>query len=174
MDFQTLPNVLWFQLQRWRMEASGRPMRNLFHEIRLDDVVRLRAAEAPQTVRRYILAGVVCHLGAVPQAGHYVAKARHEGVWYRYDDVRREEVRPGQPLADAAEKRTCSRMRWRARSLSLAERACEGCVRLGGRRVLRTPCRWRSIDRPKFREPFRLEKSTGRRKKKSRPFNDSS
>ena len=43
-------------------------------------------------------------MGAVPQAGHYVAKARHDGVWYRYGDVRREEVRPGQPLAGAVEK----------------------------------------------------------------------
>ena len=25
-------------------------------------------------------------------------------VWYRYDDVRREEMRPGQPLAGAVEK----------------------------------------------------------------------
>ena len=48
--------------------------------------------------------GVVCHLGAVPQAGHYVAKARHDGVWYRYDDVRREELRRGQPLAGPVEK----------------------------------------------------------------------
>jgi uncharacterized UBP type Zn finger protein len=104
MDFQTLPDVLWFQLQRWRMEAPGRPVRNLFHEVNLNEVVRLRAAGAPQTVRRYRLAGVVCHVGAVPQARHYVAKARHERVWYRYDDVRREEVRPGQPLAGAVEK----------------------------------------------------------------------
>ena len=79
-------------------------MRNLFHEVRLDDVVRLRTAEAPQTVRRYRLAGVVCHLGAVPQAGHYVAKARHDGVWYRCDDVHREELRRGQPLAGPVEK----------------------------------------------------------------------
>ena len=33
MDFQSLPNVLWFQLQRWRMEAPGRPVRNLFTQI---------------------------------------------------------------------------------------------------------------------------------------------
>ena len=104
MDFQTLPDVLWFLLQRWRMEAPGRPMRNLFHGVRLDDVLRLRNAEAPQIVRRYRLAGVVCHLGAVPQAGHYVAKARHDGVWYRYDDVRREELRRGEPLAGPVEK----------------------------------------------------------------------
>ena len=86
------------------MEAPGRPVRNLFHEVNLDEEVRLRAAEAPHTVRRYRLAGVVCHLGAVPQAGHYVAKARHDGVWYRYDDVRREELRPEQPLAGPVEK----------------------------------------------------------------------
>ena len=104
MDFRSLPNVLWFQLQRWRMEAPGRPMRNLFHEVRLDDVLRLRTTEAPQLVRRYRLAGVVCHLGAVPQARHYVAKARHDGVWYRYDDANREPLRLGQPLADSREK----------------------------------------------------------------------
>ena len=104
MDFQTLPDVLWFLLQRWRMEAPGRPMRNLFHEVRLDDVLRLRTAEAPQIVRRYRLAGVVCHLGAVPQAGHYVAKARHDGAWYRYDDARRELLRPEEPLASSVEK----------------------------------------------------------------------
>ena len=104
MDIQTLPDVLWFLLQRWRTEAPGCLMRNLFHEVRLDDVLRLRTAEAPQIVRRYRLAGVVCHLGAVPQAGHYVAKARHEGVWYRYDDVRRAELRLGEPLAGSVGK----------------------------------------------------------------------
>ena len=43
-------------------------------------------------------------MGAVPQAGHYVAKARHEGVWFRYDDVRRELLRPGESRAGADEK----------------------------------------------------------------------
>ena len=104
MDLQTLPHVLWFLLQRWRIEAPGRPMRNLFHDVRLDDLLGLRTAGAPQTVRRYRLAGVLCHLGAVPQAGRYVAKARHEGVWYRYDDVRRELLRPEEPLASSVEK----------------------------------------------------------------------
>ena len=42
------------------------------------------------------------------------------------------------------------------------------------RRVLRTTRRRRSIDRLKFRELFRLEKPTGRRKIRSRPNNDSS
>ena len=110
-------------------------MLNLFHAVRLDDVLRLRTTEAPQIVRRYRLAGVVCHLGAVPQAGHYVAKRRHDGTRCRYDDADREPLRPGEPLADSREKAYLLADEFDGEELSLAEgevsRALR-CGRLGG------------------------------------------
>ena len=37
-------------------------------------------------------------------ASHHVAKARRDGVWYRYDDADREPLLPWKLLADSGEK----------------------------------------------------------------------
>ena len=40
----------------------------------------------------YALKGVVYHYGNRPDAGHYVAAARHMSGFFLYDDTRRQEI----------------------------------------------------------------------------------
>ena len=64
-------------LNRW-----ARPDRPLLHSVKATEVVYFQG-------HRYSLASTVCHLGALPHGGHYVAVAKHgpaSNDWYVYDD----------------------------------------------------------------------------------------
>ena len=75
--FHRLPRTLIVHLVRWG--AHGALLR---HEVIPDQVLNLQGAE-------FGLRSIICHEGHSARSGHYICFAKHEDVWWLYDDSRK-------------------------------------------------------------------------------------
>jgi ubiquitin C-terminal hydrolase len=81
------PEVLTLVLNRWNTLHGAS-----LHTVKANEVIYFQG-------RRYALASTVCHLGATPDGGHYIAVARQgpaPGEWFVYDDERCSRASPMQ------------------------------------------------------------------------------
>lgn len=89
-----LPNVLVLHLKRFRYSALSRSKVDTFVRFPVKNLdmnpYLLKSAQRSHRVgnkaHMYDLAAAVVHHGSGAGSGHYIAYARHEGIWYNFND----------------------------------------------------------------------------------------
>ena len=87
--FTKLPKILCFYLQRVQISNDGIPYKTNIH-ISFDDSLQfpLTIASGNTEMRRYILFGVIIHIGKSPSSGHYTTFIQIADEWFYFDDTR--------------------------------------------------------------------------------------
>ncbi|EDO19560.1 hypothetical protein Kpol_1018p93 [Vanderwaltozyma polyspora DSM 70294] len=82
-----LPKILSLHLKRFKYSEENNANIKLFNKITYPSELHVRSTFDRSISKKYELSGIIIHLGAGPQHGHYVAMCKTEKFgWLLYDD----------------------------------------------------------------------------------------